>query len=157
MNDTEEPDESKQSSAASPFSAQQDNNNSSATTGNPKLIQRRFSNSQSQSFSEEVIDDANHDSLCCICLEKYQPGEQILHSKHCAHQFHARCVQDWLLNRHECPYCRKEMIERDEWEETVAAVLGDPSSAEAPPAAEDTNASTLPRMQDDEDIETTSV
>ena len=55
-----------------------------------------------------VIDD-DDDSMCPICFEKFEDG-QILRILPCKHQFHALCVDPWLLNSStHCPMCRVDL------------------------------------------------
>ncbi|KAK7933421.1 hypothetical protein WMY93_004317 [Mugilogobius chulae] len=48
-------------------------------------------------------------SDCAICLEKYIDGEE-LRVIPCAHRFHKKCVDPWLLQHHTCPHCRHNII-----------------------------------------------
>ncbi|KAI4878107.1 hypothetical protein NFI96_003459 [Prochilodus magdalenae] len=48
---------------------------------------------------------------CAICLEKYIDGEE-LRVIPCAHRFHKKCVDPWLLQHHTCPHCRHNIIEQ---------------------------------------------
>ncbi|XP_077416712.1 E3 ubiquitin-protein ligase znrf3 isoform X2 [Vanacampus margaritifer] len=50
-------------------------------------------------------------SDCAICLEKYIDGEE-LRVIPCAHRFHKKCVDPWLLQHHTCPHCRHNIIEQ---------------------------------------------
>lgn len=50
-------------------------------------------------------------SDCAICLEKYMDGEE-LRVIPCAHRFHKKCVDPWLLQHHTCPHCRHNIIEQ---------------------------------------------
>ncbi|KAJ7309870.1 hypothetical protein JRQ81_007944 [Phrynocephalus forsythii] len=50
-------------------------------------------------------------SDCAICLEKYLDGEE-LRVIPCAHRFHRKCVDPWLLQHHTCPHCRHNIIEQ---------------------------------------------
>ncbi|XP_043924400.1 E3 ubiquitin-protein ligase ZNRF3 isoform X2 [Protopterus annectens] len=50
-------------------------------------------------------------SDCAICLEKYLDGEE-LRVIPCAHRFHKKCVDPWLLQHHTCPHCRHNIIEQ---------------------------------------------
>lgn len=42
---------------------------------------------------------------CAICMTDYQFGEE-LRVLPCKHEFHASCVDQWLLLKKTCPYCR---------------------------------------------------
>ncbi|KAL4636076.1 E3 ubiquitin-protein ligase ZNRF3 isoform X1 [Arapaima gigas] len=50
-------------------------------------------------------------SDCAICLERYIDGEE-LRVIPCAHRFHKKCVDPWLLQHHTCPHCRHNIIEQ---------------------------------------------
>ncbi|XP_027018684.2 E3 ubiquitin-protein ligase znrf3 [Tachysurus fulvidraco] len=50
-------------------------------------------------------------SDCAICLEKYIDGEE-LRVIPCAHRFHKKCVDPWLLQHHTCPHCRHNIIDQ---------------------------------------------
>lgn len=57
--------------------------------------------------SQEEISDEN--ILCIICQCDFENGDEIK-TLPCNHEFHADCVQSWLLNeKNECPMCRKEV------------------------------------------------
>jgi len=45
------------------------------------------------------------DSECSICLEKFEEGEKISTLK-CNHNFHAKCIGEWLDTNFTCPLCR---------------------------------------------------
>ena len=47
---------------------------------------------------------------CSICLEAYKPAETIACTKACGHQFHSKCLRQWLLAHDQCPMCRTEVI-----------------------------------------------
>ncbi|XP_056274874.1 E3 ubiquitin-protein ligase znrf3 isoform X2 [Pseudoliparis swirei] len=48
---------------------------------------------------------------CAICLERYVDGEE-MRVIPCAHRFHKKCVDPWLLQHHTCPHCRHNIIEQ---------------------------------------------
>ncbi|ONK59980.1 uncharacterized protein A4U43_C08F12950 [Asparagus officinalis] len=42
---------------------------------------------------------------CAICLERFQAGDRLLRLP-CCHRFHPSCLEPWLQNFGDCPYCR---------------------------------------------------
>lgn len=46
---------------------------------------------------------------CAICLEKFRNGDEVSYSHDplCSHEFHTKCIVEWLLKRVNCPYCRR--------------------------------------------------
>nr|XP_016459586.1 PREDICTED: protein Ycf2-like [Nicotiana tabacum] len=51
------------------------------------------------------IDDEEEQETCAICLLEYK-DEDIVGTLQCGHEFHAGCVQKWLLQKNACPFCR---------------------------------------------------
>mmetsp|Transcript_23899 Transcript_23899/g.57631 ORF Transcript_23899/g.57631 Transcript_23899/m.57631 type:complete len:266 (+) Transcript_23899:121-918(+) len=52
-----------------------------------------------------VIDDTR----CAICIEPYRRNDLVSYSRmenKCAHVFHKRCIELWLVDRDDCPCCR---------------------------------------------------
>ena len=51
---------------------------------------------------------------CCICLEKYEGGDEIGWSRNpkCKHVFHKECIIEWLRKQENCPMCRKPFYKR---------------------------------------------
>ncbi|KAL6616293.1 hypothetical protein ACP70R_038563 [Stipagrostis hirtigluma subsp. patula] len=60
--------------------------------------------------------------VCAICLGEFADGEKVRVLPRCAHGFHVRCVDTWLLSHDSCPTCR-------------GSVLDAAASAKAPAAA----------------------
>ncbi|KAL5561345.1 hypothetical protein UlMin_031092 [Ulmus minor] len=54
--------------------------------------------------ADEVISRASPD--CCICLESFMPGDQLLRLP-CEHRFHDACLEPWIRVRADCPCCRR--------------------------------------------------
>nr|XP_056715110.1 E3 ubiquitin-protein ligase ZNRF3 [Euleptes europaea] len=80
-----------------------------------KMETRKFK-SKLKGHSEEgcgALDTLSSSSTsdCAICLEKYIDGEE-LRVIPCAHRFHRKCVDPWLLQHHTCPHCRHNIIEQ---------------------------------------------
>ena len=42
---------------------------------------------------------------CSICLEDFERSDKTL-TLRCNHQFHKTCIDEWLVKRSSCPYCR---------------------------------------------------
>ncbi|KAI1700628.1 ring finger domain-containing protein [Ditylenchus destructor] len=49
---------------------------------------------------------------CSICLEEFQEKEQVTQLQ-CGHFFHRDCGKHWLVEKSECPLCRKDLTEWD--------------------------------------------
>lgn len=45
---------------------------------------------------------------CVICLTGYSNGNRVT-SLPCGHQYHSKCINEWLLGSKECPCCKKEV------------------------------------------------
>ena len=77
---------------------------------------------------------------CYICLDTYEHGDKMRRLP-CKHEFHAKCVDRWLLDVHRtCPCCRADVCldgdsdEEDEDEESAAsgAIARSGSSRQTP-------------------------
>ncbi|KAK6190724.1 hypothetical protein SNE40_002525 [Patella caerulea] len=64
-------------------------------------------NSDSSCYSSSSSDN------CAICLEGYQDG-QVLRVLPCAHEFHRKCVDTWLLTEGRCPLCNYKITAQKE-------------------------------------------
>ncbi|KAF8233862.1 hypothetical protein L208DRAFT_1264706, partial [Tricholoma matsutake] len=47
------------------------------------------------------------DQRCPICLDDYQPDDDVLKLADCSHWLHRECLQKWLKSASTCPVCRK--------------------------------------------------
>ena len=52
------------------------------------------------------------DINCLICQEEYCRGEN-LRQLPCSHCFHKKCVDQWLVAKDFCPYCRVSILEKE--------------------------------------------
>lgn len=56
--------------------------------------------------------------VCCqICMEDFMVGDRVSWPIGCDHVFHLACVQEWLLRKKDCPYCRQVMLPVDTTDE----------------------------------------
>ena len=53
------------------------------------------------------------DVKCLVCQCQYEKGEKI-RTLSCQHCFHAECVDQWLLSKDFCPYCRTSLEKEEE-------------------------------------------
>ncbi len=51
-------------------------------------------------------DEENLLNECCICLEKYEKNEIIMELA-CNHNFHEKCIKEWMNKNNNCPQCRE--------------------------------------------------
>ncbi|OEL19824.1 hypothetical protein BAE44_0019159 [Dichanthelium oligosanthes] len=66
--------------------------------------------------------------VCAICLGEFADGEKVRVLPRCAHGFHVRCIDTWLLSHDSCPTCRGTVLD--------AAPPGSAKAAPAAPGAE---------------------
>lgn len=45
---------------------------------------------------------------CVICREEYQPNQTVRQLR-CQHEFHRKCIDQWLEEKQICPICRQEV------------------------------------------------
>ena len=55
---------------------------------------------------ENIEDGINEEKLCSICCENLINGKKIIHTS-CEHEFHDKCLKEWLKNKDTCPNCRQ--------------------------------------------------
>jgi len=60
--------------------------------------------------NSELFDLFGETGECVVCQEDLKDGERIRLLKNCNHKFHMKCIDPWLLNKSECPLCRKSII-----------------------------------------------
>jgi hypothetical protein len=62
--------------------------------------------------SGKTIDSALDDSecKCLVCQCDYEEGD-LKRRLPCSHCFHAECVDQWLMEKDICPYCRQSIVE----------------------------------------------
>lgn len=45
------------------------------------------------------------DMKCSICQEEYEEGDE-LGKIECGHGYHSQCIQQWLVQKNQCPICK---------------------------------------------------
>jgi len=65
---------------------------------------------------EESLDTLIH---CSICLEEYVGGDIGIKGSYCPHLFHESCLMKWLEKSNTCPFCRKDMITTEDFQEAL--------------------------------------
>ena len=58
---------------------------------------------------EETRDMNDCDAKCLICQFQYEDKES-LRRLPCKHAFHTECVDQWLMTKDFCPYCRQAIV-----------------------------------------------
>ncbi|KAI3860049.1 hypothetical protein MKX03_003124 [Papaver bracteatum] len=57
---------------------------------------------------------------CSVCLSEYE-NEDMLRFLPCRHAFHTECIDEWLISRTTCPYCRSDLLVAIDSETTLIA------------------------------------
>lgn len=48
------------------------------------------------------------ENTCSICLNEMKQTDKLRKMRDCEHIFHKDCIDNWLLIKSNCPYCRKD-------------------------------------------------
>lgn len=64
---------------------------------------------------KDVASTEDSQLQCCICLGDINKGKQLS----CSHVFHMGCLRTWLIEKAECPTCRKPIRLDKQGEERV--------------------------------------
>mmetsp|Transcript_9886 Transcript_9886/g.12521 ORF Transcript_9886/g.12521 Transcript_9886/m.12521 type:complete len:280 (-) Transcript_9886:212-1051(-) len=77
-------------------------------------LKRRDIHREEEEDHEEVQESESQ--VCAICLDDYEIGENICKSKNheCPHEFHERCIMEWLMHHDDCPMCRLDFLNEAE-------------------------------------------
>lgn len=73
-------------------------------------------------IKKEEITTSIQENHCPICLDNYDDGDLVFHSKYCSHYFHKECIVEWLEKSFNCPCCRVEMISTEEVAEAISKI-----------------------------------
>jgi len=74
----------------------------------PELIDRS-SKCHALETQENVDRLSERQSMCNICLENFEMGDEMRILKHCEHAFHKECIDRWLGQVASCPVCKHEL------------------------------------------------
>ncbi|KAG9444871.1 hypothetical protein H6P81_016211 [Aristolochia fimbriata] len=61
-------------------------------------------------YSKRVLPLDGTETSCAVCLSEFKEGEEVLDLPHCAHFFHAPCIDTWLSSHSTCPICRTSSL-----------------------------------------------
>nr|TKR65970.1 hypothetical protein D5086_0000315990 [Populus alba] len=53
---------------------------------------------------------SSEDEPCCICQEEYADEDDLGKLK-CGHDFHFNCIREWLVQKNNCPICKKPAVD----------------------------------------------
>nr|XP_034913173.1 probable E3 ubiquitin-protein ligase HIP1 [Populus alba] len=60
---------------------------------------------------QAVVDESDsEDEPCCICQEAYADEDDLGKLK-CGHDFHFNCIKRWLVEKNNCPICKKAAVD----------------------------------------------
>ncbi|KAJ7518644.1 hypothetical protein O6H91_20G001800 [Diphasiastrum complanatum] len=51
-----------------------------------------------------------HDCQCPVCLNNFEPNENLRQLPVCGHCFHLDCIDEWIRSNSTCPICRSTLI-----------------------------------------------
>ena len=85
-----------------------DLNNDNENINLNNIINDLNNENQNINLNNIEIRPAVREIRCPICLEDIHQNEMCAHTR-CDHQFHQNCIQPWLNNHNNCPYCRQEL------------------------------------------------
>ncbi|GAA0155204.1 ubiquitin-protein ligase [Lithospermum erythrorhizon] len=55
------------------------------------------------------VNSSSTSEPCCICQEEFVAGDEI-GATVCEHEFHFKCIKEWLSQKNVCPICKKTAL-----------------------------------------------
>jgi hypothetical protein len=92
-------------------------------------------------------------TTCSICIDDFQPGEQLRLLPLCRHAFHTDCIMPWLTERQGCcPLCKSRVLEPQSGADLDSHVQSEPPAQEtasvaASPPAQSLSSAAMPLTQ----------
>lgn len=68
------------------------------------------STSTSTTMTQQEREQHEEGNKCMICFDEYEEGDRI-RTIPCMHKFHARCIDRWFKEHHDCPICKFDVNE----------------------------------------------
>lgn len=56
------------------------------------------------------MSESTSEPLCSICREEYNVGDSKTKLQ-CQHEFHNKCIKEWLIRSNKCPLCRGDIMD----------------------------------------------
>jgi E3 ubiquitin-protein ligase RNF38/44 len=76
------------------------------------IVRRIRGHMTSRRFPVKLAEEIHNDRECAICMQEYQPQEQIKElTCDARHHFHKECIDQWLKVQSVCPLCRKNFLQ----------------------------------------------
>jgi len=104
-------------SRSSPSSRSPSSRSPSSRSPTPSTRTRRV---RAASKLQRSFRKARNRGFCSICFSYYAPSQIV--SLQCGHQFHQKCINDWLERNRSCPVCRAVVEDKEyplEIEDTI--------------------------------------
>ncbi|KAF9450399.1 hypothetical protein P691DRAFT_632184, partial [Macrolepiota fuliginosa MF-IS2] len=70
----------------------------------PEAVLKRLQRAKYREWAAEGTDPR-----CPICLEDYEPDDDVLKMGNCVHWQHKACLEKWLEKANTCPVCRADV------------------------------------------------
>ncbi|XP_060675510.1 E3 ubiquitin-protein ligase MPSR1-like [Ziziphus jujuba] len=77
-------------------------------TRRTRITQTRAADRLRMTTHERVVAENVELGGCCICLEDFSAGTELLRFG-CEHLYHKNCIVKWLENQNSCPLCRRPL------------------------------------------------